>query len=116
MNWAIDEDHCSNLNWRQNFPCHNIHILYIQVWEKAADALQELARVGDLVFPEQQQQRQQEDSNHQHVQQPHQFQINQFQEYIDKDFVKQHNKSGYIITWMLLQIIMYSILMKLVAG
>ncbi len=48
-------------------------IKIIKVWEKAADAIQELAKVGDLVFPEQQQR---QASN----QQPHQLHVNQYQE------------------------------------
>ena len=28
--WPISEDYISHLNWRQKFPCHNIHVFYIQ--------------------------------------------------------------------------------------
>ena len=27
-NWPINEIHISKLNWRQFFPCHNIHLYY----------------------------------------------------------------------------------------
>ena len=30
----ISEDYISNLNCRQNFPCHNIHAFYIHYWPK----------------------------------------------------------------------------------
>ena len=29
--WLISEDYISNLNWRQEFLCHNIHVFYIHL-------------------------------------------------------------------------------------
>ena len=33
-NWQINDVHFSNLNWRQFFPCHNIHVYYISIIDK----------------------------------------------------------------------------------